>query len=112
MSRVIGLAVGFAWDAVPGADDYNIHVDLNDSPTFLAEVDDGTNEPIATVTVPEFRFPDPVNQFDGADFAVVAHANQNGIDVYSDPYQAVEFQDIPLAFTPVAAPTNGRLLTA
>jgi hypothetical protein len=113
MSRVTGLARGIAWDPVEGADDYMLHVDLTDSAEFILEVDNGVNEPLATVTEPEFLFESvPGIDFDGADFAVVAHANQNGVDVYSDPHSPVEWQDIPLAFTPLAAPVNGRLVAA
>ena len=111
MARVTGLPTRLAWDAVAGADDYNVHVAFGPNANFLAEVDAGTDLPFTTTLLPEFTFSaySPAD-FNGAFVAVVAHADQNGIDVYSDPYMPPEFQALPLAFTPVAAPTNGRLL--
>lgn len=111
MSRVVGLPRGIAWDPVAGADDYNVHVDRVANGNFLAEVDDGSNAPYATVPDPEFMFADyPEEDFNGASFAVVAHATQGGIEVYSDPYQPAEFTSVPLAFAPVPMPANGRLV--
>jgi len=113
MSRVTGLPRGIAWDAVDGADDYYVHVDFIDKPEFLPEVDSGLDVPLTVVTETQFLFESmPLIDFNGADFAIVAHANQDGIDVYSDPASPTGFQDVPLAFTPLESPANGRLLTA
>jgi len=113
MSRVTGLPRGIAWDPVDGADDYYVHVDFSDSPDFLVDVDSGEHMHLAVVTEPQFLFHSiPGTDFNGADFAVVAHANQDGVDVYSDPASPTGFQDVPLAFTPLESPANGRLLTA
>ena len=113
MSRVTGLPRGIAWDAVDGADDYYVHVDFTDRPEFLLEVDNGVDVPFAVVTETQFLFAsEPGVDFNGADFAIVAHANQDGVDVYSDPAFSPGFQDVPLAFTPLESPANGRLLTA
>lgn len=110
MARVTGIAPGIAWDPVPGATGYNVHIDLSDSPTFIADVDSGADVPAVQVTEPEYRWPDPA-AVDGADFAIVAFQEQaNGVVVFSDPYSPEVFQDIPLAFAPVAAPSGGRLL--
>lgn len=112
MARVTGLPEGIAWDAVPGATGYNVHIDLTDDPDFLAKVDSGEDTAAIAVTATEYRWPDPA-AVDGADFAVVAFSEQaNGVVVYSDPYSPEVFRDIPLAFSPVAAPSGGRLLTS
>lgn len=111
MSRVTGISQGIAWDAVDGADDYQVFVDQQDSPSFLADIDAGNITP--TLVTPELQvlFADIGGQaLDGADFAVVAHAETDGVNVYSDPYSPAPWQDIPLDFAPLAAPTGGRLL--
>ena len=111
MARVTGLPSGIAWDPVPGATGYNVHIDLVDDPDFLTKVDSGENAPAAVLQETEYRWPDPA-AVDGADFAVVAFAEQaNGVVVFSDPYSPEVFQDVPLAFAQVAAPSGGRLLT-
>ncbi len=101
------VALGIAWDADPEATQYLIYADENDDPNFLAEVDAGTWTLTATVDAPLLQWEFPTDVPADADLAVVS---TDGDGRFSSPHSPAEWQDIPLARSPLAGPSAGRIL--
>lgn len=86
---------------------WNVHVDPDDDPEFIAQVDAGDWPVHETVEAPEW-FPGVNRELAEGEYDIAVVAIDDAGN-YSDPLSVGAWQNVPLDVTPPPIPTGGAI---